>query len=715
MVDYMADAENTANALGKAYQAVGTYLSDEAEKVRKTFQNTFNLSETEARRLIESTPDKSMIDKLKASVSKIADPQKREEAEAIISSPAYAYRMQRMQALENNINEQCKRVYNAELKTDRQFFAAESDKAYKRAVFDIQKGTGISSAFDVMPENRINRILATKWSGEHFSDRVWSNTNALAEGLQNDMLVGIMAGKSEQHMAEDIMNRCGVGAFEARRLVRTETNYIANQAELDGYKECDIERYEFSACLDNRTSEICSELDGKVFPVSEAQPGVNLPPMHPFCRSTTLPELPSEEELDREIAELGDEIGADVDFDEWVKGLQETEDGKLVYRAESVDKSAISENGNAEIGFTPAKSIKEAEEYSENYIKTQFGDKTFKGKADFKGISLDNANEINRALDNIFSEYDIPKISGIKTIDPLSAKGKKVFSGADSVMAYSPVEHGIYINKNVLKNAKTLDAYNKQARDAWNTVMQNIDNLSGAEKELALRYKQAGRSIVGDGSAYDYFLHEMGHHVQWQAFDTKTNNLIGSQMSKYAGNLSGYATASKSEYFAESFVALKKGEISKLDPEYVAFMNSKAIDKAEKSGIINTGAISGALNPFSKEAEKHAAQYYESVRHMKTDTDKISKATGISKDKIDKIKNHVFIDEHNLMEGKKRFDPSYEMAESWQRLINGDYKEKDIVLLKHEYAELRYMEKGFSQNEAHIKASKKYNYAKYCE
>ena len=38
-----------------------------------------------------------------------------------------------------------------------------------------------------------------------------------------------------------------------------------------------------------------------------------------------------------------------------------------------------------------------------------------------------------------------------------------------------------------------------------------------------------------------------------------------------------------------------------------------------------------------------------------------------------------------------------------------------MVLLKHEYAELRYMEKGMTQNEAHIKASKRYNYAKYCE
>ena len=237
-------------------------------------------------------------------------------------------------------------------------------------------------------------------------------------------------------------------------------------------------------------------------------------------------------------------------------------------------------------GFTPAKSIEEAQAYAQQFIEAQFGDKTFKGKADFKGVSLENANEINRAFEELFDKYDIPKISGIKAIDPLSAKGKKIFSGADAVMAYSPVEQGIYINKNVLKNAETLAAYNKQAKDAWDTVMSGIDTLNGAEKELALRYKQAGRSIVGDGSVHDYFLHEMGHHVQWQAFDAKTNNLIGSQMSKYAGNLSGYATASKSEYFAESFVALQKGEISKLDPEYVAFMKGRAIDKVGESGII---------------------------------------------------------------------------------------------------------------------------------
>lgn len=478
---------------------------------------------------------------------------------------------------------------NAEIGVDTEHLGDIIQSAYMQTVFDVTKGADYRAAFDLIPESRVKAILSTNWSGQMFSQRVWDNTNALADGLKHDMLVGIMAGKSEQHMADDIMNRCGVGAFEARRLVRTETTCVANMAELYGYKELDIDEYEFSACLDSRTSDLCRELDGKVFKRNSAQAGVNLPPMHPFCRSTTLPVLPSEEDLDKELAELCDEIGADVDFDEWERNLQQGEDGKWRYVAGSAGKATqtvVTLAKETVSGFTPAKSIEEAQAYAQQFIEAQFGDKTFKGKADFKGVSLENANEINRALEELFDKYDISKISGIKAIDPLSAKGKKIFSGADAVMAYSPVEQGIYINKNVLKNAETLAAYNKQAKDAWNTVMSSIDTLNGAEKELALRYKQAGRSIVGDGSVHDYFLHEMGHHVQWQAFDAKTNNLIGSQMSKYAGNLSGYATASKSEYFAESFVALQKGEISKLDPEYVAFMKGRAIDKVGKSGII---------------------------------------------------------------------------------------------------------------------------------
>ena len=43
------------------------------------------------------------------------------------------------------------------------------------------------------------------------------------------------------------------------------------------------------ATLDNRTSDACQELDGKVIAVSKAVVGLNYPPLHPYCRSTTIP------------------------------------------------------------------------------------------------------------------------------------------------------------------------------------------------------------------------------------------------------------------------------------------------------------------------------------------------------------------------------------------------------------------------------------------
>lgn len=265
-----------------------------------------------------------------------------------------------------------------------------------------------------------------------------------------------------------------------------------------------------------------------------------------------------------------------VNYKKSVVGFTPSDKKKRIaeIKAKSVDKSG----GSAAIPkvlkseFVPAKSIEEAQKYAQKYVKSYFGDKTFKGDANFKGISIDNANEINRALTDIFDNYGFPKISGIKPIDPLSAKGKKIFSSADAVMAYSPVEHGVYINKNVLKNNNTLTDYHKNSSEAWETVMDNIDKLSGPQKELALRYKEAGRALVGDGSAYDYFVHEIGHHIEWEVFDAKTNNLIGNGMKEYAGKISGYATSSKSEYFAESFSAFVKGEYNKLDPEYIEFI-----------------------------------------------------------------------------------------------------------------------------------------------
>ena len=338
MVSYTSKAESTADTLGKAYYATARYLQGEANDVFNAFTDKFELSIAEAETMLKNAPNKSMFEQMKTALATCTDEQRKQELETLLSSPAYAHRIGRLNDLDSKISDMCSRLANAEIGVDTAHLGDIIQNAYMQTVFDVTKGADYRAAFDLIPESRVKVILSTNWSGQMFSQRVWDNTNALADGLKHDMLVGIMAGKSEQHMADDIMSRCGVGAFEARRLVRTETTCVANMAELYGYKELDIDEYEFSACLDSRTSDLCRELDGKVFKRNSAQAGVNLPPMHPFCRSTTLPVLPSEEDLDKELAELGDEIGADVDFDEWERNLQQGEDGKWRYVAGSAGK-----------------------------------------------------------------------------------------------------------------------------------------------------------------------------------------------------------------------------------------------------------------------------------------------------------------------------------------------------------------------------------------
>lgn len=336
------EAEATAAELKKGYDAAERLIEEEVRKIYKGFENAFGLSHAEAKRLISSakseTPSKALID----AINRISDPDKRREMKALVSAPAYKWRIDRLDKIQKKAKELSTRLYNAELRTDLRFLASQMDEAYKHTIFDIQRGTGGSGAFDILPESRIKQVLNTKWRGEHFSSRIWGNTQKLVTELRQNMLESFITGEGEREAAARIQERFGVADYEARRLIRTESTYVCGQAELEGYRNSAVERYEFASLDDDRRSKICERLDGKTFPISKAKPGVNYPPMHPFCRSSTLPVLPDEEDLDREWEEFQrDYVPDDLTFDEWLEGLEPTEDGKLVYTGksgESVDK-----------------------------------------------------------------------------------------------------------------------------------------------------------------------------------------------------------------------------------------------------------------------------------------------------------------------------------------------------------------------------------------
>lgn len=137
------------------------------------------------------------------------------------------------------------------------------------------------------------------------------------------------------------------------------------------------------------------------------------------------------------------------------------------------------------------------------------------------------------------------------------------------------------------------------------------------------------------------------------------------------------------------------------------------MNKSENTDKIISGGISGAIsNPLSPAALDHAEMYYEEVRHRTDDIMKISNFTGYTPEQILKVKNYLFVDTHILSTGIKKFDPSFEIAETWQRLADmQDYiQPHDELLIPHELMEMDLITKGYSQTEAHAQTCLEYDY-----
>mgnify|MGYP001685335665 FL=1 len=150
---------------------------------------------------------------------------------------------------------------------------------YRDTFIEVTKDLGINA---IVSRDKIKAVLDRPWSGANFSERLWSNTDKLAQTVKQEIVNGMIQGINLQTMTKRISERFETAKKnDVERLLRTEVNYTLNQATLDGYKEAGIEKYEFSATLDSRTSQICSELHREVFSIKSVAVGLNYPPMHP--------------------------------------------------------------------------------------------------------------------------------------------------------------------------------------------------------------------------------------------------------------------------------------------------------------------------------------------------------------------------------------------------------------------------------------------------
>jgi hypothetical protein len=131
-------------------------------------------------------------------------------------------------------------------------------------------------------------------------------------------------------------------------------------------------------------------------------------------------------------------------------------------------------------------------------------------------------------------------------------------------------------------------------------------------------------------------------------------------------------------------------------------------------------SISGGLNPYTDIKSKEVAyKQYEQIRRRGNDIENIARNTCFSLEQITIVKNYIFYDSHILPNGYSRFEPSYEMAQSWLRLSEkkGDrVQPHDVLLLHHELYEIYLLisNSAYLQSYAHTMAEQKFNYSLAC-
>lgn len=334
----MDKAEKQADQFDKVYQEAKTYLDKEINKIFDRFQRDYGLSQVDARQVLKNMKDKKDLNELRKVLEARPNDPNIQRLLADLDSPAYSFRMKRLERLSDDLDRMRESIYHSEKTGSDAFYSDLMKDSYYKATFDLQQQTGLAYGFSGLPESEIKHLQSFSWLGDGrtYSTDIWKNTGKLTSSIKDELLMSLMTGRGTRETAQAIAERFNVGQNDARRLVRTESAFFHNQMELLSYEEADIEKYIFVAVLDKRTSRICQEHDNQIYDRDKATPGVNYPPMHPWCRSTTVgyDEDADYSKLKRRARnpETGkvEYVPADMTYKEWYSKYV-AKDGEKVY------------------------------------------------------------------------------------------------------------------------------------------------------------------------------------------------------------------------------------------------------------------------------------------------------------------------------------------------------------------------------------------------
>lgn len=318
-----------------AYRQAQSYLTRQVRKLFSRAKQCSGMDEGETRALLNQTVQPDELVELRKLADDVSHPELQESARKRLNGLAFKERITRAEDLKAKSFLVSKQIASVQLDKSTEFYIDVIHDSYNETtaetiirqveqtksdqIISVRNGKKHGSKIEASKQTQkrdvpievwndpdirstdyefkelstkyTKNILDSHWHGSNYSKRIWKDTEALAKRLEELFTVESMTGMSEFEMAKAIATEFDRSIGVAQRLIRTEANYMANQAKLKAWRDRGVKEYRLIAVLDLRTSEICQKKDGKIYLVSEAvvngEAGT-YPPFHPWCRTVAV-------------------------------------------------------------------------------------------------------------------------------------------------------------------------------------------------------------------------------------------------------------------------------------------------------------------------------------------------------------------------------------------------------------------------------------------
>lgn len=367
--------------------------------------------------------------------------------------------------------------------------------SYYHSAYEIHKGLGIGWDLMKLDNKVIDKAMSNPWTadGTNFSKRIWGKYRPeLVKKLHDGLTLNLIQGKRADKLIDDITKQFNVKRHQAENLVQTEKAYFQSLAQKDSFKAMNVKEYEIVATLDTKTSDICREMDGKVFKLDDFAPGATAPPFHNRCRTATAPFF-------------------DDEFEEDVRRAARDEDGKYYTVPANMkyqdwyDKFV---NGKGKDGLKEV--VIDAFKTVQNTISLNEKNVNDKIKVD----KISKTKDFNELKDYIKSKYDVTVDKGIEKLNFNTVRSS--LEGVESVIDEIP-DVGKSLNKMVIDKSGVMSCTGEE-------ISFNPKYFSDSEtlEKLCKKYSDSG-FWVKNVSPASIGVHETAHGIEWLMIEISNN------------------------------------------------------------------------------------------------------------------------------------------------------------------------------------------------